>query len=46
MKYYQLAPSILIVMQLISAAGYFAAGDTRRVVYWIAGAAITWAVTF
>ncbi len=45
-------PACMIVMSLLAAAGYLffgcgsAAEDGRRVVYWLAAAAITWSVTF
>lgn len=38
-------PTILIVIDLAAAVGYLSS-DWRRVVYWIAAAAITYVVTF
>lgn len=46
MKYYQVVPSILIVLQILSAVAYATNEDWRRVVYWLAAAALTWSVTW
>lgn len=46
MKYYQLAPALMILLQVVSALGYLHAGDHRRAVYWTAGAVLTWSVTW
>jgi len=42
----QYLPTVLIVINMASAAGYFVDGDWRKVVYWIAAACLTFAVTF
>ena len=39
-------PTILIVMSVFSAVGYVPAGDWRKVAYWLAGATITFVVTY
>jgi hypothetical protein len=46
MKYYQIGPSLLIGLQILTALGYGVHEDYRRVAYWIAGAVITWSVTW
>ena len=45
----KLLPAILIVIDLAAAIGYLGGHpgtDWRRVIYWIAAAAITYVVTF
>lgn len=39
-------PTILIVIDVLAAIGYIPTGDWRRVVYWLAAAALTWTVTW
>ena len=39
-------PTILIVVDLCAAAGYVSAGDWRKIVYWLAAAALTYVVTY
>ena len=40
----QFFPTVLIVLDLCAAAGYL--GDWRKVIYWIAAAALTYVVTY
>jgi len=42
----KLFPTLLIVMEVCAAIGYFPAGDWRRVVYWLAAAVLTAVVTW
>lgn len=42
----KLFPVVLIILQAGACAVYAMHGDWRRMVYWIAGAVITAAVTF
>ncbi len=42
----QILPSILILIDLASAAVYLCGGDWRKVTYWTAAAALTFVVTF
>ncbi len=42
----QLFPSLLIAINLASAALYMADGDWRKTVYWTAAACLTFVVTF
>jgi hypothetical protein len=46
MKWTQIFPSILILLDLLSAAGYAYHHDWRHVIYWIAAAILTASVTF
>ena len=39
-------PTILIVLDVLTALAYLPAGDWRKVVYWLAAAALTYVVTF
>ncbi|HOD84823.1 MAG TPA: hypothetical protein PKG77_25690 [Phycisphaerae bacterium] len=39
-------PTILIVLDVCAAAGYLPCGDWRKVVYWLAAAALTYVVTW
>jgi hypothetical protein len=39
-------PTVLIVLDLAAAARYAAAGDARRLIYWIAAAVLTTTVTY
>jgi len=39
-------PTVLIVIDVLAAIGYIPTGDWRRVVYWLAAAALTWTVTW
>ena len=41
-----LFPLLLIVLDLAAAAVWFAAGDWRKGVYWLAAAVLTTVVTF
>lgn len=42
----QIFPTIIIVLSVGAAIFYGLDGDTRRVIYWLAGATITASVTF
>jgi len=42
----QVLPSVLIAINVASAAVYLADGDWRKVVYWLAAACLTFVVTF
>jgi len=42
----QYLPTLLIVINLLSAALYLADGDWRKVVYWVSAACLTFVVTF
>jgi 5-enolpyruvylshikimate-3-phosphate synthase len=42
----QVFPTVLIVLDVSAAIVYGVEGDVRRVVYWLAAAALTTAVTF
>ena len=46
MKACQLFPSIMIALSIGAAAVYLPTGDWRRVLYWIAAAALTYSVTW
>lgn len=46
MKKEQILPTILIIIDLLSSAGYISVGDWRRAIYWIAAAVLTFTVTF
>lgn len=39
-------PTILIVLDVLAALAYVPAADWRKVVYWLAAAALTYVVTF
>jgi len=39
-------PTLLIVLDVLAAFGYLADGNWRKVVYWLAAAALTTVVTF
>ena len=39
-------PTVLIVIDVLAAVGYIPTGDWRRVVYWLAAAALTYTVTW
>jgi len=39
-------PTVLIVIDVLAAIGYIPTGDWRRVVYWLAAAALTYTVTW
>ena len=42
----RLFPTILMVLDVCAAAGYAAAHDWRRVIYWLAAAVLTASVTY
>lgn len=42
----KLFPTLLIVLDVFAAAGYVSAGDWRKVIYWLAAAVLTSAVTY
>ncbi len=42
----KLFPAILMVLAVLSAAGYMPGGDWRKVVYWLAVAILTYVVTW
>lgn len=42
----QIFPTILILLDLAASLGYFASGDLKRGVYWIAAGVLTATVTF
>jgi len=42
----QILPTLLIVINIASAAIYMADGDWRKTVYWMSAACLTFAVTF
>lgn len=46
MKSEQIIPTILIIIQILSAFPYLHSGDVRHFVYWIAAAILNIAVTF
>lgn len=39
-------PTILIILDILAAVGYAAHGDWRKIIYWLAAAALTFVVTF
>jgi len=39
-------PTVLIVLDVCAAAAYLPDGDWRKVVYWLAAAALTYVVTY
>jgi len=39
-------PTVLIIIDVLAAVGYIPTGDWRRVVYWLAAAALTYTVTW
>lgn len=51
-RFEQILPTVMIVLSVLSAAGYLAYGngtvgeDFRKVTYWLSAALITWSVTF
>lgn len=42
----RILPTMLIVIDLGAALGYIPTGEWRRVVYWVAAAALTYVVTW
>jgi len=42
----QMLPTLLIVIDIVSASVYLADGDWRKVVYWASAASLTFVVTF
>ncbi len=46
MKATYIFPSILIVLDIAAAAVYAYDGDWRRMIYWLAAAVLTAAITF
>ncbi|MBN2377038.1 MAG: hypothetical protein JXD22_11595 [Sedimentisphaerales bacterium] len=42
----KLFPTILIFLDVCSAAGYLPSGDWRKVIYWLAAAVLTFVVTY
>jgi hypothetical protein len=46
LKYTQILPTVLIVIDIAAAACYLHGGDLRKVIYWLAAAALTATVTF
>jgi hypothetical protein len=42
----KLFPTILIVCDICAAIGYMSGGDFRKVIYWIAAAVLTAAVSY
>jgi hypothetical protein len=46
MKLEKLLPTVLIIIDILAAAGYVPTGDWRRVVYWLAAATLTYTVTW
>ena len=42
----QWLPSLLIVINMLTAVVYLHDGDWRKVVYWLSAAALTFTVTF
>lgn len=42
----QILPTLLILINLASAAVYMTGGDWRKVVYWTAAAALNFVVTY
>jgi DNA transposition AAA+ family ATPase len=39
-------PTILIILDICAAAGYIPDGDWRKIIYWLAAAILTFAVTW
>jgi hypothetical protein len=39
-------PTILIILDICAAAGYIPDGDLRKIIYWLAAAILTFAVTW
>ena len=39
-------PTILIVLDVLAALAYVPAADWRKIVYWLAAAALTYVVTY
>ncbi len=46
MKYTQIFPTIMMTLSILSSMMYFIDGDWRKGVYWVAGATLTFTVTF
>lgn len=42
----QILPTLLIVIDIASAAVYASDGDARKVIYWVSAALLTAAVTY
>lgn len=42
----RILPTVLIIIDVAAAVGYLPTGDWRRVVYWLAAAALTYTVTW
>jgi len=42
----QILPTVLIVIDVAAACGYFPSGDWRKVVYWLCAAGLTYVVTW
>jgi len=39
-------PTILIILDVCAAIGYVPTGDWRKIIYWLAAAALTYCVTY
>ena len=46
MRREQILPTLLIAIDILAALGYLPTGDWRKVVYWLAAAALTTVVTW
>jgi hypothetical protein len=46
MRREQILPTILSIIDVLAAIGYVPTGDWRKIVYWLAAAALTYSVTW
>jgi len=42
----KLLPTVLIIIDVCAAIGYVPCGDWRKIIYWLAAAALTYVVTY
>jgi len=46
MRSEKVLPTVLIIIDIVAAAGYIPTGEWRRMVYWLAAATLTFVVTY
>ncbi len=46
MRKEQILPTLLVVIDVLAAIGYIPTGEWRKIVYWLAAAALTYVVTW